>query len=244
MAKRPRLYHAAGADLVPMLGAIAAASGAFATCPSRAGGRNTAISPPRRAERSRRCGPTPKPACRDETAGDRRGTIIAKIRQGLGTYIRQGGAGDTSARRLAEPAQPLVPERAKKQADERRVQLRTFLEGQSATFVEVAGAADGARGDRGLPALQNNLPLRVRVGDDPCADGTGKGSLAGLTILRGRAEANDEVGICHAAGRRRGNGHAGHGSGGDNPVTLNFVPETHIVVVEEKTPVAATRELR
>jgi hypothetical protein len=57
-------------------------------------------------------------------AGDRRATIIAKIRLGLGTYDSVGRRA-TVARRLAEPAQPLVPERAKKQADERRVQLRT-----------------------------------------------------------------------------------------------------------------------
>ena len=58
------------------------------------------------------------------TAGDGRATIIAKIRLGLGTYDSAGRRA-TVARRLAEPAQPLVPERAKKQADEYDADSRT-----------------------------------------------------------------------------------------------------------------------
>jgi L-lactate dehydrogenase complex protein LldG len=166
------------------------------------------------------------------TAGDRRESIIGKIRQGLGTYDSPGRRG-TVARRLAEPAQPLVPERAKKPADERRVQLRTFLEGQSATFIEVASATD-------VPVAiarflrSTNLPLRVRVGDDDYLRGLAWQKEPALERLSGPAQGDDEVGLSHAAAAVAETGTLVMASGADNPVTLNFLPETHIVVVEDK----------
>jgi L-lactate dehydrogenase complex protein LldG len=166
------------------------------------------------------------------TAADRRETIIAKIRMRLGTYDSAGRRA-TVARRLAEPAQPLVPERAKKQADERRVQLRTFLEGQSAIFVEVAGAADVPVAIAGF-LRSTNLPLRVRVGDDAYLRSLDWQREPALERMSGPAQGDDEVGLSHAAAAVAETGTLVMASGPDNPVTLNFLPETHIVVVEEK----------
>jgi L-lactate dehydrogenase complex protein LldG len=166
------------------------------------------------------------------TAGDRRETIIAKIRMRLGTYDSAGRRA-TVARRLAEPAQPLVPERAKKQADERRVQLRTFLEGQSAIFVEVAGAADVPAAIAGF-LRSTNLPLRVRVGDDAYLRSLDWQREPALERMSGPAQGDDEVGLSHAAAAVAETGTLVMASGPDNPVTLNFLPETHIVVLAAK----------
>jgi len=167
------------------------------------------------------------------TAGDRRGTIIAKIRQGLATYDSPARRA-VVARRLAEPAQPLVPERAKKQADERRHQLRTFLEGQSATFVEASSAAD-------VPAAiarflrSTNLPLRLRFGNDTYLRDLAWHKEPALECRSGPAQGDDEVGLSHATAAVAETGTLVLASGADNPVTLNFLPETHIVVVEDKS---------
>jgi len=165
-------------------------------------------------------------------AGDRREAIIAKIRLGLGAYdspVRRA----TVARRLANPAQPLVPERAKKQTDERRVQLRAFLEGQSATFIEVATAADVPVAI-GRFLRSTNLPLRVRAGDDAYLRGLAWQKEPALERLSGPAQGTDEVGLSHAVAAVAETGTLVLASGADNPVTLNFLPETHIVVVEDK----------
>ena len=166
------------------------------------------------------------------TAEERRQAIIAKIRLALGTYDSPPRRA-VVARRLAEPTQPLVPERAKKQADERRVQLRTFLEGQSATFIEVPSAAD-------VPIAiarflrSTNLPLRVRIGDDTYLRGLDWQREPALERLSGPAQGEDEVGLSRATTAVAETGTLVLASGADNPVTLGFLPETSIIVVEDK----------
>jgi L-lactate dehydrogenase complex protein LldG len=52
--------------------------------------------------------------------------------------------------------------------------------------------------------------------------------------MLGQAQPNDEVGLSHAIAAVAETGTLVLASGPDNPVTLNFLPETHIVVVEDK----------
>jgi len=167
------------------------------------------------------------------TAGSGRETIITKIRLGLGTYDSAQRRA-TVAGRLGKPEPSLVPERAKKDAEERRRQLRTFLEGQSATFIEVERAADVPRAVARF-LRSTNLPLRVRVGDDPYLRALAWQTEPVLQRLSGPARGDDEVGLSHAAAAVAETGTLVMASGHDNPVTLNFLPETHIVVVEDKT---------
>jgi L-lactate dehydrogenase complex protein LldG len=167
------------------------------------------------------------------TAAGRREAVIAKIRLGLGgndSPARRAGVAD----RISGPKPALVPERARRPAEERRQQLRTYLEGQSATFIEVERDAD-------VPAAvadylrSANLPLRVRMGDDAYLARLAWQTVPGLERRRGRAQGDDEVGLSHAAAAVAETGTLVMASGADNPVTLNYLPETHIVVVEEAT---------
>lgn len=165
------------------------------------------------------------------TPSGRREAVIAKIRLGLGVYDSAARRAEV-AERLAGPRSPLVPERAKQPADERRRQLRAYLEGQSATFIEVE------RGDSVPAAVAHylrsaNLPLRVRVGDDPYLRNLAWQSEPALERRSGRAQGDDEVGLSRAAAAVAETGTLVMASGADNPVTLNYLPETHIVVVEE-----------
>ena len=159
--------------------------------------------------------------------------MIARIRQGLGVYDSAQRRA-VVAKRLAQPLCPLVPERAKRSAEERRHQLRTSLEGQSATFIEVARASD-------IPAAvarmlrSANLPLRVRTGDDPFLRGLPWQTEPALERTTGSAHDDDEVGLSHATAAVAETGTLVMTSGAENPVTLNYLPETHIVVVEDKT---------
>ena len=172
--------------------------------------------------------------------GTGRETVLAKIRLRLGTNDSAQRRA-TVARRLVEPAQPLVPERAKKQADERRSQLRIFLEGQSATFIEVTSAAE-------IPVAigrflrSTNLPLRVRVGDDAYLHGLAWHEEPALERRSGPAQGDDEVGLSHAAAAVAETGTLVMASGVDNPVTINYLPETQIVVVEDKALVGGYEE--
>jgi L-lactate dehydrogenase complex protein LldG len=161
-----------------------------------------------------------------------RDAVIFKIRQGLGVYDsakRRAAVAD----RLAKPASPLIPERARRGREQLRGLFRQFLEGQSATVIEVAGGAD-------VPAAvarylrSTNLPLRVRVGEDAYLDGLSWKSEPALERTKGPAKGSDEVGLSHASAAVAETGTLVLASGADNPVTLGFLPENHIVVVEDK----------
>jgi L-lactate dehydrogenase complex protein LldG len=53
-----------------------------------------------------------------------------------------------------------------------------------------------------------------------------------LQILHGPSAGNDEVGLSHAFGGVAETGTLVLASGPDNPTTLNFLPEHHIVVLD------------
>ena len=74
----------------------------------------------------------------------------------------------------------------------------------------------------------------MRVGDDAYLDKLAWGSEPALERRKGPAGGDDEVGLSHAAAAVAETGTLVLASGADNPVTLNFLPETHIVVVEDK----------
>jgi L-lactate dehydrogenase complex protein LldG len=166
------------------------------------------------------------------TAEARRDAVITKIREGLGD-------GDSAARRaavaerLGTPPTPLVPARAKGSREEQRQLLRKYLEGQSAAVIEVA-TADEVPKAIGAYLRSTNLPLRVRVGDDPYLGKLAWDREPALERRKGRAAAEDEVGLAHAIAAVAETGTLVLAAGADNPVTLGFLPDTSIVVVEEK----------
>jgi L-lactate dehydrogenase complex protein LldG len=166
------------------------------------------------------------------SAQARRDEVMLKVREGL-------GAGDTAARRsavaqrLGAPPAPLVPERTKGTREGLRQLFRAFLEGQSATVIEVAGADEVPKAI-GAYLRSTNLPLRVRAGDDAYLGKLAWDREPALERRKGRAAADDEVGLAHAAAAVAETGTLVLAAGADNPVTLGFLPDTSIVVVEEK----------
>ena len=141
---------------------------------------------------------------------------------------------DAVAARLAARPRGLTPERvAAKPAGDLRALLAKRLAGQSATVLEI-GDSNGVPGAVAGYLRGQNLPQRVRCGTD--------GYLADLpwqnepTLERefGRASADDAVGLSHATAAVAETGTLVLASGADNPVTINFLPETHIVVLEAK----------
>lgn len=165
------------------------------------------------------------PSSADRTA------IFGKLRQ------RLAPAGDDPARRsavaarLAHQAPHLIPERVTGRDPEQLLALfRGFLEGQSATVIEVATAADVPGAVAGY-LRANNLPARLRVGDDAYLSQLPWEHEPQLERLRGHATADDEVGLTHALAAVAETGTLVHASGPDNPVTLNFLPETSIAVL-------------
>jgi L-lactate dehydrogenase complex protein LldG len=161
-----------------------------------------------------------------------RDRVMARIRLGLGTYDSPARRGAV-AQRLQSPPAPLVPERAQRDKTVQRELFATFLKGQSATVIEVKGAAE-------VPAAlaqylrQTNLPMRIRVGNDAYLASLDWKTAPALERRNGPAIDSDEVGLSRVTAAVAETGTLVLASGPDNPVTLGFLPETHIAVVEEQ----------
>jgi L-lactate dehydrogenase complex protein LldG len=161
-----------------------------------------------------------------------RDDILAKIRTGLG--VKPANAARTAAVRARLDARDRHPTPARvagrSREDHKRL-LAGFLESCQATVIEVRAPAVATAI---LDYLRSqNLPARVRHGTDPFLAGLDWSGAPGLERRVGRAEPGDEVALSHALAGIAETGTLAIASGADNPVTLNFLPETHIVVVEE-----------
>jgi L-lactate utilization protein LutC len=115
-----------------------------------------------------------------------------------------------------------------------------YLTGQSATVLEADAAAD-------VPSLvaaylrQNNLPARLAMGDDAYLAALPWNKEPAIERKQGRAQPTDEVGLAHAVAGIAETGTLMLASGADNPVTINFLPETYIGWSRIRTSSAHTR---
>lgn len=161
-----------------------------------------------------------------------REAILAKVRAGLGVKAADPERVAAARDYIAARERNLVPARASKPRAELIEQFGALLKGQSATVLTLdapdqvpAAVAGYLRG--------SNLPARLRMGVDPWLAALPWDAVAGLAVLHGRAEGSDQVGLSRAKAGVSETGTLMLVSGASNPVTLAFVPETHIIVIAE-----------
>jgi L-lactate dehydrogenase complex protein LldG len=167
------------------------------------------------------------------TPEDRRRTLLGKVRTALAGGDPDAQRRTAVAERLRQRPRHLTPARVDRPHGELLALFRAFLEGQSATVVDVAGT-DEIPAAIGHYLRANNLPSRVRVGADPRLSKLPWEREPTLSRLHGAAAPTDEVGLSHALAGVAETGTMLVASGPDNPVTVNFLPETHIVVVSAR----------
>ena len=155
-----------------------------------------------------------------------REAILSGIRTSLKVYDNDPERRAAVAARLVAHQRGVIPVRAAVRAGEAMIAFVARLKAAGVTVAEAAHLSD-------IPKLaadylrSQNLPARLRMGADPDL-----GSLTwDIEIATGRAEATDEVSISKALAGVAETGTLVLTSGPDNPTTLNFLPETHIVVV-------------
>lgn len=159
-----------------------------------------------------------------------REAILGKVRKALDA---SGNAGrlDNVWDRLMEAPAGIIPARA--QLDpEARVELFCRMAAQAAaTVARVAG-------DEAVPAAvtaylrARNLPAKVRMGGDRRLKAMPWVNERTLQVRHGPSDGDDEASVSHAAAAIAETGTLALFSGKDNPTTLNFLPDHHIVVVD------------
>jgi L-lactate dehydrogenase complex protein LldG len=162
-----------------------------------------------------------------------RQAFFAKIQAGL----RDGRSDDerraTVAARLKSPPQHELPARVKLGPNDQRTLFEGYLTGQAATVVSLANRDEIPEAIAAY-LRANNLPSRVRMGEDAYLALLPWSKVPALERDAGKAAPTDETSVSHAVAGVAETGTLMLCSGAENPVTLNYVPETHIVVVEAK----------
>jgi L-lactate dehydrogenase complex protein LldG len=158
-----------------------------------------------------------------------RDDVLATIRRSLGVTGREALRRDIVTERLRRAPRGVVPARGQLAGSDLLALFRTQAEAAFATVAEVhsitdvpEAIADFLRG--------HNLPASVRIGSDPRLRGMPWGETS-LELTKGPSHGDDLNSVSHAFAGIAETGTLIMTSGADNPSTLNFLPDNHIVVV-------------
>ncbi len=159
----------------------------------------------------------------------------AQILNGVRRSLRRGEISGEQRRaaeaRLAQP--PLGPAVARAQlAQPEKVALFCqWAETNNATVARVSAPEVAAEIVSFL--ARNNLPARAAMAPSPLLADYAWAGQKMLSLRRGRGEGSDQVSITGAFAGIAETGTLVMASGPDHPVTLNLLPDTHIVVIRE-----------
>jgi L-lactate dehydrogenase complex protein LldG len=137
------------------------------------------------------------------------------------------------ADRLAQRPAGIVPARSQVAPKEQLALFRTMVEAANGSVEEIADAADVPSAIAAL-LRRHNLPLAVRRGADPRLAALPWERERALEVSVGPSDGKDLAAVSHAFGAAAESGTLMLVSGPDNPTTLNFLPDTHIVLVDAK----------
>ncbi len=165
--------------------------------------------------------------------------VLGSIRRAL----RRTGPADPAAleSRLSEPPHGPLPARGQLPRAE-RIELFVKMARQSKT--SLTRVTDSA----GVPAAiaeylaSENLPARLRLSPDAKLTDLAWHTRPLIEISTGASDGSDAVSLCHAEAGIAETGTLMLASGSDSPTTLNFLPETEIVLLPADSVVGGMEE--
>ena len=172
-----------------------------------------------------------------------RNDILARIRSSLGVSTEKSGKDETAgatgrtarqkavANRLKNHPRGVVPEPIGKKPKA----VRQFIEKAQASGASVERVQADKVAQAVSTFLRNhNLAQQLRMGNDRRLGRIEWQKRGAPEILTGPSDGKDETGLSHAFAGAAETGTLVLLSGSDNPTTINFLPENHIVLVDEK----------
>jgi L-lactate dehydrogenase complex protein LldG len=159
-----------------------------------------------------------------------RDAILSRIRKSLGVEAGDPGRRAIVIARIENPPKGVIPARGQLSNGERVALFTAMAEKVSASVARVA--ADDALPEAVAAFLRDaNLPAAIRMGNDPKLRGLPWYRVPQLSLAHGPSDGTDPVTLSHAIAGVAETGTLVLTSGPDNPTTLNFLPETHIVAI-------------
>lgn len=160
-----------------------------------------------------------------------RAQILGGIRRSLRRGELTGEARTAVEARLAAPPRGPSVARAQLPQPDKVALFCQWAETLNATVARVA--AEDVPGEVTAYLARNNLPAAVAMAPSPLLDGYEWSGQKMLSIRRGRGEGGDQVSVTGAFAGIAETGTVVMASGPDHPVTLNLLPDTHVVVLRE-----------
>jgi L-lactate dehydrogenase complex protein LldG len=160
-----------------------------------------------------------------------RDAILSKVRGSLNARADDAARRDLVAARLRDHPTGVIPARGQLPAKERLALFRDMATKANASVAVVKAYADVPKAVVSYLRYKN-LPSEIRMGADPRLAAAPFSEQRTLQVRSGPSDGNDLVGVSHALGGVAETGTLVLTSGADNPTTINFLPEHHIVVVD------------
>jgi L-lactate dehydrogenase complex protein LldG len=170
-----------------------------------------------------------------------RDEILGRVRRALGR-TEDGAAAAAVDARLAARSRNLVPARAQVPHDDQVALFRTLAGEVGATSEILPGPAAVPEAVTRYLA-QQNLPSEAAIAPDPELQKLPWHERPMLALKPGRTHGDDLVGITGAFAAVAETGTLVTHSGPHHPTTLNFLSETHIVVIPKSRVVGSYEEV-
>ncbi|OCW57088.1 LutC/YkgG family protein [Hoeflea olei] len=160
-----------------------------------------------------------------------RDNVMRKIKAAIKVKGDDAERRGAVAERLQQAPVGIVPQRGQL-PDAERLELFCAMAAQvGATTARVDDYRDVAA-EVSAYLRARNLPAEVRLGADERLQDAGWDTQKHLEIRHGASDGGDLAGVSHAMAGIAETGTLALFSGPDNPTTINFLPEHHIVVLK------------
>jgi L-lactate dehydrogenase complex protein LldG len=159
-----------------------------------------------------------------------RDAVLGKLRRALGVTGTEFARRQAVADRLDQPRPNLIPARGQLDREGRVALFCAMAERVSAT-VRRLGSLEDVPIAVAEHLRRHNLPMQIRSGADPLIENLPWAREPHLERTIGPSDGSDLVALSRAFAGVAETGTLVLVSGPDNPTTLNFLPDTHIVLV-------------
>ncbi len=167
------------------------------------------------------------------TSASARDRVLGAVRKSLGVTGDEASRAETVANRIEKHAPNLIPAMARVSGAKAVALFTEKLQGQGASVSRIA-KPDEIPEHLANYLRENNLPAEFRTGSDDLLSGIPWDAAASLTRHTGRGRGDDAVTVSRAQTAAAETGTLFLTSGPENPTTLNFLPDTHIIVIRAR----------
>jgi L-lactate dehydrogenase complex protein LldG len=170
-----------------------------------------------------------------------RGAILGNIRRALKRGEATADQRRVAEARIAAASTNLLPARGQLEPKAQATLFEQMAQEAAATVARVADPGD-------VPAAiaeylaRENLPARLRLSTEADITGLPWSTRPLLEITQGASDGSDEVSVTGGYAAIAETGTLMLASGAERPTTLNFLPETHIVVLPAGRVVGALEQ--